>query len=83
MSFRRGKRRIIGFKRNGDDSEYSEIKENTDVLEDIEKSVESKDKEDEPKKILKKTKKEKEMFLQANRFTYASRKTKIVLFAWC
>ena len=32
------------------DSEYSEVKENSDVLEEIEKSVESKDQEDEPDK---------------------------------
>lgn len=32
------------------DSEYSGVKENSDVLEDIEKSVESRDQEDEPEK---------------------------------
>lgn len=40
------------------DSEYSEIKENSDVLEDIEKSVESNVQEDEPDKESEKEKKE-------------------------
>ncbi|MCE2614373.1 MAG: signal peptidase I [Nitrosopumilus sp. (ex Thoosa mismalolli)] len=40
------------------DSEYSEVKENSDVLEDIEKSVESKDQEDEPEKESEKDNKE-------------------------
>ena len=39
------------------DSEYSEVKENSDVLEDIEKSVESKDQEMSLKKTTKKRKK--------------------------
>ena len=42
------------------DSEDSEIKENSDVLEDIEKSVESKDQEDEPEKESEKDKEKKE-----------------------
>ena len=40
------------------DSEYSEVKENSDVLEDIEKSVESNDQEDEPDKESEKDNKE-------------------------
>lgn len=40
------------------DSEYSEVKENSDVLEDIEKSVESNDQEDEPEKESEKDNKE-------------------------
>ena len=40
------------------DSEYSEVKENSDVLEDIEKSVESNDQEDEPDKESEKDYKE-------------------------
>ena len=40
------------------DSEYSEVKENSNVLEDIEKSVESKDQKDEPDKESKKDSKE-------------------------
>ena len=41
------------------DSEYSEVKENSDVLEDIEKSIESKTQDDEPEKESEDSKEEK------------------------